>query len=778
MSSKTTPAMTNEPMRIFQSFLRNTLIISAVICLGIAGLDAIFPFHPQIRSGTVVTDNNGKALTAFLSPDDKWRFPVRLTEVSPVFIKAVILKEDKRFRWHFGIDPLAIARASLANLLQGRRTSGASTITMQVARLLEPRPRTLWSKLIEALHAVQLEMHYSKDEILEMYLWLIPYGGNVEGIRAATMFYLGTSPDRLSAAEAAALLVVPNRPTSLRLGGDDASLRSARNTWIERLRTEGILDDDAAAAALSEPVVLRRTPTPRRAWHLSVRLASASATDGVVRSSIDGTMQHAVEALTHRHVERLRMMGITNASVIVVDNATRRVVSYVGSADPTDVPSMGQVDGVRAIRSPGSTLKPFIYALAVDRGLMTPRTMLEDVPVSFDGYAPENFDRTYMGAMTMERALAMSRNVPAVSTLERIGIASLLDMLHRADVRSVARQRTGLSIALGGCGIQLDELVGLYAALANGGLWSPLVWTANAQQRADTVRLISRPSAYMISDVLTTASRPDLPNGVDVSADLPRIAWKTGTSYGRRDAWSIGYNRRYTVGVWVGNFDGSGNEMLTGSQCATPLLFDVFRSIDHSMDDRWLERPASLDLRFVCALSGLPPADSCTNQMLDAFIPGVSTGERCRHQREMYVDRTGRRSYCTSCLPQTGWIRSMELDMPAPVLAYMRENGVALRMPPPHDPQCTRVFEGSLRITAPSDGKEYVLERDIETKLRCMASAESDVSTVYWFLDDVFVTSTPAGSATFVTPKAGRHVLECVDDRGRRARCTFTIRYW
>lgn len=770
--------MTNEPMRIFQSFLRNTLIISAVICCGIAGLDVVFPFHPQIRSGTVVTDDHGRALSAFLSPDDKWRFPVRLSEVSPVFVEAVILKEDKRFRWHFGIDPLAIARASLANVLQGRRTSGASTITMQVARLLEPRPRTLWAKVIEAFHAVQLEIHYSKNEILEMYLWLLPYGGNVEGIRAATMFYLGTTPDRLSVAEAVALLVVPNRPTSLRLGGDDTSLRSARNTWIERLHAEGILDADAASAALSEPVVLHRTPTPRRAWHLSVRLASAAATDGEVRSSVVGTMQHAVEALTQQHVERLRLMGITNASVMVVDNATRRVVSYVGSADPSDMPSMGQVDGVRAIRSPGSTLKPFIYALAVDRGLMTPRTLLEDVPASFDGYAPENFDRTYMGAMTMERALAMSRNIPAVSTLDRIGIPSLLEMLHRADVRSVARQRTGLSIALGGCGIRLDELVGLYAALANGGLWHPLVWTTGVQQHGDTARLMSHAAAYMISDVLTTASRPDLPNGVDVSADLPRIAWKTGTSYGRRDAWSIGYNRRFTVGVWVGNFDGSGNEMLTGSQCATPLLFDVFRSIDKSMDDRWLERPTSLELRLVCAMSGLPPADSCTSQMLDAFIPGVSTAERCRHQREMYVDKTGLHSYCTTCLPQTGWIRRMELDMPAPVLAYMRENGVALRMPPPHDPQCTRVFEGNLRITAPSNGKEYLLEQAIETKLRCMASAESDVSTVYWFLDDVFVTSTPAGSAAFVTPTSGRHVLECVDDRGRRVRCSFTIRYW
>lgn len=778
MTSKTTAAMTNQSMRIFQSFLRKALIISVVTSLAILCLDAAFPFHPTLRSGTVVTDRGGKALTAFLSPDEKWRFPVRVSEVSPVFLNALILKEDQRFRWHFGLDPVAIVRAAVSNLVQGRRMSGASTITMQVARLLEPRPRTVWSKMVEAVHAVQLEMHYSKDEILEMYLWLLPYGGNVEGIRAATMFYLGTTPDRLSAAEAVTLLVVPNRPTSLRLGRDDASLRSARNQWIHRLQRDGILDADDAAAALTEPVTLRRMPTPRRAWHLSVRLATASATDGIIRSTIDGATQQAVETLTRQHVERMRLLGITNASVIVVDNATRHVLSYVGSADPTDASSMGQVDGVRAIRSPGSALKPFIYALAVDRGLMTPRTMLEDVPVSFDGYAPENFDRTFMGAMTMERALAMSRNIPAVSTLERIGLDSFMDMLQRANVRSLSGKRIGLSIALGGCGVRLDELVGMYAALARGGSWRPLVWTPAVQHRHDTVTLMSRPAAYMISDVLTTAARPDLPNGIDGSADIPRIAWKTGTSYGRRDAWSIGYNRRYTVGVWVGNFDGSGNEMLTGSQCATPLLFDVFRSIDVSMDDRWLERPASLDVRLVCTMSGRPPADSCTDQALDAFIPGVSSAERCRHQREMYVDRSGSTSYCTACLPASGWIRRMELDMPAPVLAYMREHGVALRLPPPHDPECSRMFEGSLRITAPSHGKEYILERDTETTLRCAATSESDASMLYWFMDDVFCSSTPAGGAIFVTPSPGRHTLVCVDDRGRRAQSSFTVRVW
>ncbi|MBU3741929.1 MAG: penicillin-binding protein 1C [Candidatus Kapabacteria bacterium] len=777
MTNKTTMRMTYVSSRIFHVFRSRAFRVAIGILFVLLGLDVAFPFRPAVQSGTLITDNDGKTLTAFLSPDEKWRFPMRIADVSPVLIKAVILKEDSRFRWHPGVDPLAILRAAIANVTQGRRASGASTITMQVARLLETRPRTLWSKLVEAVHAMQLELHYSKDEILEMYLWLVPYGGNVEGIRAASMLYLGTTPDKLSVAEATTLLIVPNRPTSLRLGGNATHLRRARNAWIDRLLEHDVIDRAAAAAARSEPVVLARTPTPRQAWHLSVRLAHRLTQRSEIRTTINGLQQQAIEALTKQHVNRLRMLGITNASVIVVENATRSVVAYVGSANPADVVSSGQVDGVQAVRSPGSTLKPFIYAAAVDRGLMTPRTMVEDVPINLDGYAPENFDRRFLGAMSMQQALATSRNVPAVTTLQRLGIDAFTDILGKARVSTITGRRLGLSLALGGCGMRLDELTGLYAAFACGGTWKPLRWTVDGTVH-DSAQLMSAAAAYMISEVLTTPSRPDLPNGFDASANLPRIAWKTGTSYGRRDAWSIGYNRRYTVGVWVGNFDGSGNEHLTGSQSATPLLFDVFNTIDRSQDARWLKRPSSLDTRFVCAMSGLPPADSCTDQVVDAFIPRVSPATRCDHQREMYVNPDRSVSYCTMCLPATGWKRSMELNMPPPVLSYMRAQGLTLRTPPPHEPSCTRVFEGDMHITAPVDGKTYVLEKATETQLRCDVVAPTDATMLYWFIDDVFVTATPSGGSIFITPEAGRRTVECVDDRGRRARTTFTVKFW
>lgn len=742
--------------------------------------DACFPIDTSIRTGRLVTDRHGTVLSAFLSSDQKWRFTTAVHEVSPVLVQSIIHKEDRRFRMHGGVDPVAILRAMVGNMLSGRRTSGASTITMQVVRLLEPRPRTVWSKCIEALRATQLEFHHSKDEILGMYLTLAPYGSNIEGVRAASLLYLGTTPDRLSPAEVAMLLIVPNRPTSLRLGGDDERLRRERDRWLRRLAADGLLTADAARDAMTEPLRLHRRATPRNAWHASVRLAREMPGASIVRSTLDAALQDQVEALTRHHVARLRALGIENASVMVIDNASRDVLAYVGSADPQDTATHGQVDGVQAVRSPGSTLKPLVYALAIDRGLLTPRTMLEDVPVNYDGYAPENFDRRYHGAVTMEQALATSLNVPAVTTLDRVGVDAMLDALQRARFASVARRRSdvGLSLILGGCGTRLEELTGLYAAFANAGRWRPLRWTPDAP-RAEGAQLCSPGAAWMISECLTQLTRPDLPNNVELGARIPRIAWKTGTSYGRRDAWSIGYGRRFTVGVWVGNFDGRGNEHLTGSQCATPLLFDVVNAIDRTSDARWLERPSGVDMRFVCAMSGQPPSDSCADLVMDAFLPGTSSARPCMHQRETFVRTDGRMSYCTTCLPERGWTRRMELDMPAPVIAYMRQNGVALRVPPPHDPSCTRFFSaGEISITAPLHGKEYVLERAGETRLRCTATVPADATTVYWYMDDVFVTSAPAGGAVFMTPERGEHTLDCTDDRGRRARATFRVTYW
>jgi penicillin-binding protein 1C len=741
--------------------------------------DVSFPVPVSVPPSTMVTDRNGEVLTMFLSSDQRWRFPAALEDMSPELREAFIAKEDRWFRWHPGINPLAMVRALWTNLSTGRRMSGASTISMQVVRLLEPRPRTLWSKVVESFRALQLELHLSKDDILTLYMNLVPYGGNIEGVTAAALLYFERPPKQLSTAEMVTLLIVPNRPTSLRPGAAGSPLITERNRWLRILEGRGILEPALVADAVAEPLTLRRSATPRMAWHASVRLQRALPGRLVIRTTLDRSMQEKVETLVADHVRRLRIQGIGNAAAIIIDNATGEIRASVGSADATDVLHLGANDGVRAIRSPGSTLKPLLYALAMDAGLLTPKTRLDDVPININGYAPQNFDATYRGSVTMEDALAESLNIPAVTVLSRLGVPRFVDALARAGAASTSRQRSdvGLSMVLGGCGIRLDELTALYAAFARKGMWiapTLLPRTSQPQER----RLISEASAWAITEVL---SRPpaDLAIQVTDGARIPRIAWKTGTSYGRRDAWTIGYNRRFTVGVWVGHFDGRGVSELTGATCAAPLMMDIVHAIDRSAADAgWLQQPATIDQREVCSVSGRLPSDSCHDRTLDLFIPGVSSAERCTHRRPVLVANDGSVSFCATCAPQKGYRTEWFETISPALLAYYRDNAVALRTPPPHYNGCTKQEGGLVTITAPTEGAEYVLERNGEKLVRLTARVPDDATTVYWYVNGVFTTSAPAGQPAFFQPERGTHTVTCMDDRGREATVTLTIRYW
>lgn len=745
-------------------------------------IDTLAPFPMTVPYARVVTDREGAVLTSMLSSDEQWRFETRVDDVAPVLREAFIAKEDRWFRWHPGINPFAALRAAVNNVVTGTRTSGASTITMQVARLLERRPRTLTSKLVESFRALQLEWHYSKDEILAMYMTLVPYGGNVEGVTAASVLYFRKPPSRLTVAEAVALTIIPNRPTSLRLGPDNPAIVVERNRWLRRLANEGFVAADLLDDALHEPLVATRQPTPRAAWHLSVRLLNEARTTSTIRSTLHRAIQEQCEVLTANHIRRLRSVGITNAAVIVIDNQRRDVVAYVGSADPADVDARGQVDGVRAVRSPGSTLKPLVYALAIDHGLMTPRTALDDVPLNIDGYKPENFDQRFRGSVTMEDALVHSLNIPAVSTLARLGLPSFTDALERARVTDVRRRRSsmGLSAVLGGCGVRLEELAGLYAAFADSGRWRPLRWTADAPTDTTATPIVSAGSAYMIGDCLTRLARPDLPAGSERATRIPRIAWKTGTSYGRRDAWAVGYNKRFTIGVWVGNFDGSGVPELTGKTCATPLLFDIVNTIDRDAgSDTWLQRPAPVDVRLVCSVTGMVPGDSCSAQVADLYLPGISPSVPCDHMQAIYVSTDATIRYCTSCLPNHGWTRRWYHNYRPALLAYYRTERIAVRLPPPHDPGCTRVMDDTpITITEPTDNHTYVVERETEPRLRASAIVPADAATIYWFVNDAFVASGLPATPVFLEPVRGTNSITCMDDKGRSRTIQVHVRYW
>jgi len=507
-------------------------------------------------------------------------------------------------------------------------------------------------------------------------------------------------------------------------------------------------------------------------------------------------------------VRRLHELGISQAAVLVVNNRTRAVEAYVGSADFRDAASAGQVDGVRAIRSPGSTLKPFLYALAVDRGLITPKLKLPDVPTNFSGYRPENFDKNFSGEVTVERALTYSLNIPAVRVLAEVGVGPFAEKLRDAGFRRVAQDapRLGLSTVLGGCGTTLEELTGLYVALADEGRYralqltsppsplstgeggpnisstqspgSPLRGTLRIKQmraggEVPAARLVSPAAAFLITDILAQRTRPDLPVGYENSRHLPKIAWKTGTSYGRRDAWSIGYNRDYTIGVWVGNFSGEGSPALTGADVASPLLFDLFNALAYNSPNRWAPPPASLDFRLVCAESGLVPGEHCPNQLIDYYLPGTSSARRCEHQKEALVSADGTICYCRACVPASGFRRQLFANPLPEVLAFREAQGLLATRLPAHNPACRLVRNAddetgpALAITSPVANAEYLLNRREKQQLLLSCAAGSEVRQVFWYVNDQFLRAASATERVFFQPPSGLVKISCADDHGR-----------
>ncbi|MBK9357435.1 MAG: penicillin-binding protein 1C [Bacteroidales bacterium] len=757
-----------------KKFHRGWLFFGVILFLFLLFLliDAIFPFRTdKVVYSRVIYASDSTLLHGFLSSDQKWRLYADEDEITPDLRRAFIVKEDRWFYFHPGVNPLAVIRAAWNNLSKGHRTSGASTITMQLARLLDPAPRTIRSKFREMFRALQLEWHYSKDEILLYYLNLLPYGGNIEGVKAASLIYFGQSPLALSPAQVVMLTVIPNDPNSLRPGNNYDRLLQRRNHWIVRMKNDGIFNQAAATDALSEPFERHRYPVPSLAPHLALRLSGRPVGEHGVITALKPAIQERVEGLVKNHVRLLRTMQITNAAVLVVNNRTMEVEAYLGSAGFSEDGFQGQVDGIRALRSPGSALKPLLYALAFDQGIVSPKMVITDVPANFNGYRPENFDETYRGEITVEQALALSLNVPAVNLLDKLGGDIFIHALAKSGFRWIGRNgdRLGLSVVLGGCGSTLEELTTLYAGFANGGIVRQLKYIK--QEDGHTGDTICSPgAAYMITQILTGLKRPDLPGQYQASADLPKIAWKTGTSYGRRDGWAIGYNRDYTVGVWTGNFPGNGIPELNGADCAVPLLFNIFRAISPANRPDWFAPPEDLDFRLVCSESGMPPDTFCHHVTMDYFLPGISPSTRCNHLQRQYVNVAGTISYCRSCLPDKGYKEVLYPYYPADLISWYNEMQIPYEALPPHNPQCPAIHQGDAPlITSLTDGAEYLLIFGRKQQLMLSCNAENGVSKVYWYLNDHFYKAALPNEKVFFTPEAGSYKISCSDDRGRNS---------
>lgn len=755
-------------------------------------LDFSFPVNTTVPYSTLVTARDGSVLHAFLSRDDKWRMYAELDEITPVLREAILFKEDKYFYYHPGFNPVAMLRAATRNLLTGRRTSGASTITMQTVRLLEPRDRTYTSKFIELFRAMQLEVHYSKDEILQLYLNLLPYGGNIKGLKSASLLYFGKLPVLLSLAELTTLTIIPNRPSSLRLGIHNKLVKQERDRWLTRFQQASLFDEPVIQDAQNEPLDAYRREAPQRAPHLAYRLRAENPNVPIITATLKPTIQATAEQLVARYANRIRAFNIHNAAVLIVDNKTQEVVSYVGSADFTNSFDGGQVDGIRAIRSPGSALKPLLYGLAFDAGVITPKTKLTDVPTNFGGYEPDNYDRQFNGPVTASFALANSLNIPAVALLKEMGTSTLVTTLQKARFSAIRRQakELGLSMILGGCGVTLEEMTRLYVGLANGGRWSMLNFTRasdpqiSTSKQTDGVRLLSPEAAYLVTHTLTQITRPDLPNNFDNSYHLPRIAWKTGTSYGRRDAWSIGYNQRYTIGVWVGNFSGVGVPELSGANTATPLLFQLFNVLDYNSPTGWFRIPkeaGNLSMRVICPETGDIPGEFCPNPTTDYFITGVSRYRICQHRKAVLTNPLATVSYCVQCRPDSGFVRRSYPNLSPELTAFYQSRHVPVESPPPHNPACERVFgnedQTGPHITSLNDGSEYFINPAQPAEMELSCQAPNDVQRVFWYLNDKLYRRAKPTEAVFFKPTPGTLKISCADDKGRNSDIRIVVKH-
>lgn len=523
----------------------------------------------------LIVARDGTPLRAFPDRNHVWRHPVALGEVSPLYREALLRYEDRYFRWHPGVNPFALLRAAGQWASNGRIVSGGSTITMQVARILEPAPRSLAGKARQILRALQLEARLSKDEILTLYLNHAPMGGVLEGVEAASRAYLGKPARRLTPAEAALLVVLPQAPSLLRPDRHPAAARAARDKVLQRMR--GTWREADIADALQEPAYAQALREPLLAPLLAERLKKTAAGRARVGTTLDAQAQQTVELLL---ADRLGgLPARVSMAALVVDNASLEVRAYAGSADFSDAERFSHVDMVQAARSPGSTLKPFLYGLALDEGLIHSESLLADVPQSFGGYQPGNFQQSFHGPVSVSEALTKSLNVPAVEVLERLDPVRFVALLRRGGLKLEFAKggEPNLAVILGGASTRLEQLVGAYTAFARGGLAGKPRYTPEAP--VEEQRMLSAGAAFIIRDLLESGG--PLGRAVESGAGIRRgIAWKTGTSFGFRDAWSVGVSDRYTIGVWVGRPDGTPNPGFFGANIAAPLLVDLFNALD------------------------------------------------------------------------------------------------------------------------------------------------------------------------------------------------------
>ncbi|MDR2151835.1 MAG: penicillin-binding protein 1C [Helicobacteraceae bacterium] len=761
------------------AFLGNAAVIAAIV-LAIVYLPRLFPKEPlsaDLLFSSAYYDSSGALMRLNLAKDDRFRLWTPLSQTPQTLIDATLLREDRYFYYHLGFNPFSLARGAWITYAKGGARQGGSTLTMQLARMrYKLNTKTIGGKLEQIVRAVWLEMRYSKNEILEAYLNYAPYGRNIEGIGAASLIYFDKPPSDLALTEALTLSVIPQSPT-IRIdkatGYVGESLFAARRELFKAYRERFFIDDDEAAL-FEQPFKLRQIEDlPFRAPHFVEALARedymAGRSPQVTQTTIESDLQTLLETHVKHHIRQNATLGVHNAVAALVDTRNMRLVAAVGSADYFSDAIFGRINGLNVKRSPGSALKPFIYALAIDQGIIHPQTVLKDVPSAFGVYEPENFDGGFMGPLSARDALIKSRNIPAVYLTTKLSEPSFYEFLKRANISKMAsEEHYGLALALGGGEVTPLEAAKLYALLANGGVLKELV-KRKGEEAEIGERLISREASFITLEALSSAPRID---GIAAETDSLPIYWKTGTSRGFRDAWCAGVIGQYALVVWLGNFDNKPNPAFVGADRAAPLFFTISRALasTRKLVDPNRVVPSTVKRVEVCLSSGDLATAWCKRRAKTWFIPGVSPIKVDTVYRPIWIDKTTQKPLCATDDPQNARLEVFEFYA-SDILALFRKAGLPKREPPDMSACRANAIAGTPpSILSPLKNATYAirLSKPNERRVVFSASSDADAQTLYWFAGDEFIGDAKRGELLSWEPKrSGRFTIRVIDDRGR-----------
>ena len=731
---------------------------------------------------SILEGNNNELLAAKIANDGQWRFP--LTDSVPYkFEQCITHFEDEYFRYHPGVNPVSIGRALYQNIKQGKVTSGGSTLSMQVIRLSRKNPsRSLIEKFTEIFRAVRMEVTYSKDEILSMYAAHAPFGGNVVGLETASWRYYGRPPSKLSWGEIATLAVLPNAPSLIYPGKNHEKLLKKRNRLLDKLKNKGIIDDFTCELAKEVPLPNKPKALPQTAIHLLERLIITEGSGKRFKSTINPSFQRRIEQISYDYQNHISENEIHNGAVIVADIETGEVITYIGNTNHTDNQHHKDVNIIHAPRSSGSILKPLLYINMINDGHLLPHMKLLDIPTTYGNYRPKNYTKSYEGLVDASEALARSLNVTAVRLLKRYGTENFLHQLQKMGIKSLnkSHQHYGLSLILGGGEVNLFEMTNIYTQLGqriHSENTFPIHILKKDSTQSKSMNHLSPKAIYKTFEALLKLNRPQEEEGWNNYSGLSNVAWKTGTSFGHKDAWAIGVTGKYVIGVWIGNADGEGRPGITGVKAAAPLLFKIVRALPQSS---WIIEPIGESIEAsICSHSGYLAGIHCDETETSYLISNNSNLETCPYHKLIHLSENENYRVNMDCYNPEEIVSTSWFTLPPTAEWYYRKKNIHFKSLPPLHPDChsNSNFE-NIDIIYPRNYSKLKIPRELtgkKGKIVLNAAHRSDSSSIHWHLNNEYIGTTVKSHQLAIQPKAGKYKLVLIDQEGNEKYIQFEI---